>query len=264
MAEADRRRCRPAEAAPRERSRSRPTRSRSSTTTPARSRALVERARAARSACPTTSTSTSRSTRPIARSATRTSDVGRRPVVLVDRRAATSRTPSGPRQFDAGAARRRPRPSAVRGPRTASTRDFADAPPDDELTLPQRAAWDALRASAGSAGSGYRRPAASAGCTTSATGTASPTSPTPRSTGCWDRPTTSRGPTSGRSATRPAPPTGGPRQGPRRPPPPEVRPTVVGDSSGAVEQVVGGDRVVEVDRAARRERLGSASRHVAP
>ena len=64
--------------------------------------------------------------------------------------------------------------------------DFADAPPDRELARGERAAWDIYAVGPGRAAR-HRRCAASASSTTSGCSTASPTSPTPRSSGCWER-----------------------------------------------------------------------------
>ena len=97
-------------------------------------------------------------------------------------RAARSRTAAGP-----GHCRPR-RWSRSAGRMLLRLRDragagFADAPPDDDLTLAETAAWDAY--SVGRlARLGYP-PTASAGSTTSATATGSPTRPTPLFDRLW-------------------------------------------------------------------------------
>ena len=179
-----------------------------------------------------------------------TTPMGRARVASIDPRAhhrgvGRARGREGAAAAERGGHARRDRQAALLGRATGSTPPSASRPPT--TTSRCRSRWRGRSTAwAGSAGSATRC-SASAASTSSATATASPTPPTPRSSGSG-RPTTSPGPTS-RDLPR----------GPRRPPCVADRPTArsapAARAEGArrttlgacITQVVGGDRLEEVD-----------------
>ena len=95
--------------------------------------------------------------------------------------------PAQPRTFSAEQARARPRVRCCCAPRTGSPTTSPTRRPTRELSRGERTAWDVYAHRPGRAARA-RRPAPARAATTSGSSTASPTSPTPRSTGCWDAP----------------------------------------------------------------------------